>query len=494
MATTITDECINCGACEPECPNNAISQGDPIYVIDPVLCTECVGFHDYEACAAVCPVDCCVTDPNNVEPEDVLIARAKSLHPETDFGASFPSRFRKGEVASPEATEAVAAQTSVSETAAVETPAAPAASPVAAQPATGESKPQAKADRREPEAPAAEQARTQPTAPKAAAEKTPTEPPKVAAAQQAAPKPAPTESKPEAKPKKTFANELPVSFAEVERQFNKATGTLGSGLGRWVILLLQPALGALPHDAKKTLEAAIQDRFFFSVAGSTGLNILGNMMLYPIIGMVLAAILKSPAVIFTQEINIFLFTGLIIALAEALWRLREGIFRVKPPEEIRYAAAIYGAPLGKLLDPFVARQTGLVRDRPVPVDGFYSKGFVDKLEREKRYGNVYTVEDRGGAFLVRLEFPRWMPDIGLPARSQIPDEMPDYDYDLALKDGQFIVKGRCTDERIRQISSSVGAFPPEFTTVIPLQEKVVGFAHQFKDKLLEVFLVKEKSQ
>src|ERR671915_1267036 len=95
MATTITTECINCGACEPECPNNAISQGDPIYVIDPLLCTECVGFHDYEACAAVCPVDCCVPDPNNVESEEVLIARAKSLHPEADFGDSFQSRFRK---------------------------------------------------------------------------------------------------------------------------------------------------------------------------------------------------------------------------------------------------------------------------------------------------------------------------------------------------------------------------------------------------------------
>ena len=51
MATMITNECINCGACEPECPNNAITQGDPVFVIDPKLCTECVGFHDYEACA-----------------------------------------------------------------------------------------------------------------------------------------------------------------------------------------------------------------------------------------------------------------------------------------------------------------------------------------------------------------------------------------------------------------------------------------------------------
>ena len=82
MATMITSECINCGACEPECPNEAITQNDDIYVIDPVLCTECVGFHDYEACAAVCPVDCCVTDPNNVEPEEALIDRAR-VHAES---------------------------------------------------------------------------------------------------------------------------------------------------------------------------------------------------------------------------------------------------------------------------------------------------------------------------------------------------------------------------------------------------------------------------
>jgi hypothetical protein len=97
MATMITSDCINCGACEPECPNNAISQGDPVYVIDPKLCTECVGFHDYEACAAVCPVDVCVTDPNNIESEEVLIARARALHPETNFGDNFESRFRKGQ-------------------------------------------------------------------------------------------------------------------------------------------------------------------------------------------------------------------------------------------------------------------------------------------------------------------------------------------------------------------------------------------------------------
>jgi ferredoxin len=60
MALTITSECINCGACEPECPNQAITQGDDIYLIDAAKCTECVGHNDEPACAAVCPVDCCV--------------------------------------------------------------------------------------------------------------------------------------------------------------------------------------------------------------------------------------------------------------------------------------------------------------------------------------------------------------------------------------------------------------------------------------------------
>src|SRR5689334_13943442 len=130
MATMITTECINCGACEPECPNNAISQAEEIYVIDPLLCTECVGFHDYEACAAVCPVDCCVTDPNNVETEDALIGRAKAIHQDVQFGDTFESRFRKGDKPAPAATHKAAPSASAA-------PAA-ASTPAAAAPATAE--------------------------------------------------------------------------------------------------------------------------------------------------------------------------------------------------------------------------------------------------------------------------------------------------------------------------------------------------------------------
>ena len=114
MAIIITDECINCGACEPECPNNAIYEGgvewswaggtdlsgsvtlqdgsnvdadeiqepvsDEFYYIVPGKCTECNGFHEEPQCAAVCPVDCCVPDPDHEESEDVLITRKEFLH------------------------------------------------------------------------------------------------------------------------------------------------------------------------------------------------------------------------------------------------------------------------------------------------------------------------------------------------------------------------------------------------------------------------------
>ncbi len=114
MAIIITDECINCGACEPECPNTAIYEGaedwnysrgtslsgevelldgtklnaedeqepisDEYYFIVPDKCTECKGFHEEPQCAAVCPVDCCVPDENYIESEEKLLKKQQFLH------------------------------------------------------------------------------------------------------------------------------------------------------------------------------------------------------------------------------------------------------------------------------------------------------------------------------------------------------------------------------------------------------------------------------
>lgn len=114
MAIMITEDCINCGACEPECPNNAIYEGgvewaiadgttvkgaytlddgstvdaaskhepisDDLYFIVPDKCTECTGFHEEPQCAAVCPVDCCIPDPEREEDKDVLLHKKEKLH------------------------------------------------------------------------------------------------------------------------------------------------------------------------------------------------------------------------------------------------------------------------------------------------------------------------------------------------------------------------------------------------------------------------------
>jgi ferredoxin len=79
MALIITDECINCDVCEPECPNGAISQGLEIYVIDPGKCTECVGHFDRPQCVEVCPVDCIPVNPDFVESKDQLLLKYQGL-------------------------------------------------------------------------------------------------------------------------------------------------------------------------------------------------------------------------------------------------------------------------------------------------------------------------------------------------------------------------------------------------------------------------------
>jgi len=79
MSLFITDECINCDVCEPECPNNAISQGPEIYEIAPDLCTECVGHFAEPQCVEVCPVDCIPEDPDNVESREQLQSKYEGL-------------------------------------------------------------------------------------------------------------------------------------------------------------------------------------------------------------------------------------------------------------------------------------------------------------------------------------------------------------------------------------------------------------------------------
>lgn len=79
MALLIKDFCINCDLCEPECPNEAISQGEEYFEIDPIKCTECVGHYTESQCVEVCPVDCIVIDPNHIETKKELILKYEKI-------------------------------------------------------------------------------------------------------------------------------------------------------------------------------------------------------------------------------------------------------------------------------------------------------------------------------------------------------------------------------------------------------------------------------
>ena len=79
MALMITDECINCDVCEAECPNEAISQGPEIFVIDPDRCTECAGHYDQPQCIKSCPVECIIVNPERAETREELLAKYRAL-------------------------------------------------------------------------------------------------------------------------------------------------------------------------------------------------------------------------------------------------------------------------------------------------------------------------------------------------------------------------------------------------------------------------------
>lgn len=496
MATMITDECINCGACEPECPNTAIYQGgveyewqgakhaplsNEIFYIVPEKCTECVGFYDHEACAAVCPVDCCVPNPNLPETEEVLLARAAQIHPDKTFGPDSPSRFKTGDGA---AAAAPAAAPAAPAPAAPAPAAAPAPTPAATAPAPTP-----------PPAPAAQPAAAKPAA-------------APAAAKPAAPAPAPAPvvklGKVEKKvaaplqqpPPRTvpYRGELPLEFDEARELVSVAPRKGGLPIVPIFVALLQPLLGALPAATKDKLEAAFNDRRVFSSAGATGMNIFVHLLVIPLLFVAFAVFVLDKS-FYTNAVRPWFFYGIIAALGEAIFRLRELVLHAKPLNEAVYRGSVYGPLLIPLVAPLLHRARGRSEESREAFDGFYGNAtaFDDKRERERRYGEVFSIEERPAGYLFRMELPRRIPPSGVKEELGLGDEMPDYQLNLTLEGSSFVVHGKVVDPRLRTVAATAPAFPPDFTTRIPLGERCIGFVQRYENKVLEVVLVKQSA-
>jgi len=286
---------------------------------------------------------------------------------------------------------------------------------------------------------------------------------------------------------KSFPGELSMPFEHAVALLK--TGRPGKATAvKFLVAFAQPLLGALPDKQKQAIEEAVADRRFFTASGATGLNALHNFIIYPIVFVLIGAVGLNRSV-FSNHLNYLIFLGIVLASVEAIWRMREG-FRGRPAEQIVYRAAVYGVPMGPLASPVVRLVETRRQQGSVGQDGFTDARFDEKLERGRRYGEVYRLIEESNGYLLQLEFPRKVPPSGVKEELGVSDEMPDYDYDIALQNGFLVLKGKVTDPTVRKVAAVSSAFPPDFTQNIKLPGRVAGFRHRFVDKTLEVALPK----
>lgn len=131
-------------------------------------------------------------------------------------------------------------------------------------------------------------------------------------------------------------------------------------------------------------------------------------------------------------------------------------------------------------------------ERKVAFDGFRSELYDEKIERDRRYGTVYTVSEEDNAYLVKLEMPRRVPNSALKRMWNLPDEMPDYDYSLSLSDGVLSIRGAVRGEALRRLSYVSSSFPSDFMTRIEFAKPVGAFRHRLRDKNLEIIVFKRE--
>jgi hypothetical protein len=293
---------------------------------------------------------------------------------------------------------------------------------------------------------------------------------------------------------RTYPGELPAEYDAIAADLGKPVRNTRGITGRIGLLLLaamQGVYGAASGPALRELEQAVSDHRCFRADLAIAANVFLNVLLYPVVCCAIAIVLGK-AGLFTADMRWWVALGFIIALGEAAWRLRDSFFRGVPLAEVSPRGALY-APL---VLPLVAITKSLLGNRGeasgIGFDGFSSgeERYDEKLERARRYGSVYQLEERDDAYVLRVEFPRLVPPTSLGSQLGLPTEMPDYDFELALRDGAFVVHAKVIDPDVRKLTAVAPAFPGEFTTEVVLRDAVTGFRHRYEDKTLEVILPK----
>ncbi len=254
-----------------------------------------------------------------------------------------------------------------------------------------------------------------------------------------------------------------------------------------MLALASPLLGAMSNSAKRKLERMAGNRRVFSSEVATGLNVVLNFALYPCL-----AVVGSGQSLFSSGVNSPIALAALLASIETVFRLRDG-FKALPVTEMRFGSALYGAPLTWLFMLLLLRRREFVAPSRLlaSFEGYYGGCFDTKVERLRRYGRIWELDERKGAYYLRLELPRLLPESAAKQAFGFGDEMPEYALELNIRGAAVTIEGHVVDERVRRLCSLSPAFPSDFRSSFELGAEPGGFRHRYQGKVLEILFFKK---
>ena len=274
-------------------------------------------------------------------------------------------------------------------------------------------------------------------------------------------------------------------------------------------LLMQPILGAFSAKFKARLEEMAGNSSVFSAAVSTGINSLINITLYPLVLFLIGVRGQSDG-IFTSQGNLMIFLGIIIAIAEGVYRFKDEFNSTV--EQPRYGAAFYGWFPSLVATPIlIGLRSALVvtpKEERITNPGSVDTGeavYSDDLrERYRRYGMINRVTEMADHYEVEIEFPRWVPNSVSKKEHDLPDRMPDYAYEVNLSspyvpdetpapESVLTVQTQLDDPRFAPILGRASSFPNGFTNILPISGQPEDFHATYRNKVLTIIVAKSGS-
>ena len=281
-------------------------------------------------------------------------------------------------------------------------------------------------------------------------------------------------------------------------------------------MLLQPFLGAFSANFKARLEEMAGNSLVFSSAVSTGINSLINLTLYPLILFFIGFRGQAPD-LFSSKGNLMIFLGVVIAITEGIYRFKDEFSSTE--EQPRYGAAFYGWFLSLVATPLlIGLRSALVTTPAAPrttVPGAVDvEGTIyadDIKERYRRYGMINQVSEMADYYRIEVEFPRWVPNSSMKEAFNLPDRMPDYDYEVRLSSPYSTADpipapattvtvqthlpvdpktGQMEDPRFEDVVGRASSFPNGFTNIFPIQAQPEDFYTHYRNRVLEIIVPK----